>query len=73
MKHIINKTNGNIAHIDIITEDFGVLNTYENEKSFWTSQAPIASQEITPAADYDTLTERALELLGSDWEIKQID
>lgn len=69
MKHIINKTNGNIAHIDIITEDFGVLNTYENEKAFWTSQAPIATQEITPSADYDTLTEKALQVLGPQWEI----
>jgi hypothetical protein len=69
MKLLVNSQNPNIAHIDIITEFKGVLNTYVDEAAFWAAQAPIATQDITPSADYDTLTDEALVLLGPDWSI----
>jgi hypothetical protein len=69
MKVIKNKLNGQIAHVDIITETKGILNTYENEASFWSSQAPINSAIMTPSGSYDELTDRALVDLGPDWEI----
>lgn len=73
MKLLINKLNGNTASIDIITEEKGVLNTYENEADFWSSGAPIASADVTPPADYDTLSVTALEMLGPDWEMVERD
>jgi hypothetical protein len=69
MKLLLNSQNQNVAHIDIITELKGVLNTYVDQAAFWSSQAPIATQDITPSADYDTLTDEALVLLGPDWSI----
>jgi len=69
MKLLLNSLNQNVAHIDIITELKGVLNTYVDQAAFWASQAPIATQDITPSADYDTLTDEALVLLGPDWSL----
>jgi hypothetical protein len=43
--------------------------TYVDQAAFWSSLAPIATQDITPSADYDTLTDEALVLLGPDWSI----
>lgn len=69
MKLLLNTTNANVAHVDVITLEYGVLNTYANEQDFWNSQAPIATQNMVPSADYDTLTERAISELGPDWVI----
>jgi hypothetical protein len=69
MKLLLNSLNQNAAHIDIITELKGVLNTYVDQAAFWAAQAPIAAQDITPSADYDTLTDKALALLGPNWSI----
>jgi hypothetical protein len=72
MKLLLNSKNQNVAHIDIISDLKGVLNTYVDQVAFWSSQVPIATQDITPPADYDTLTDEALVLLGPDWEIREI-
>jgi len=71
MKLLINKMNGRTAHIDVVSEKFGALNIYGDEDHFWTSEAPIESIEIKPSGTYDDLTDRAREMLGSDWVIKE--
>ena len=67
MKRIKNIKNENIAHVDIITEEKGILNIYENDEVFWSSATPIQSIDMVPTGTFDELTDRALVELGSDW------
>jgi hypothetical protein len=73
MKLILNTSTLEVAHIDVITAEKGILNTYADETAFWSSQAPVATQDMEPSGSYDELTDRALILLGSGWEIVERD
>lgn len=69
MKRLKNSTTGNVAYVDIITEEKGILNVYTNDAAFWTSQVPIQSADKVPAESFDKMTNRALSDLGSDWTL----